>query len=67
MKNLFTKKKRIICFSWSLIGIILLVSIHLFKDTSFQETIGNIVLCYVFGSCILSGVIGYISKKEKQK
>jgi hypothetical protein len=66
MKKFFENKSRMICFAWSFIGIVLLVCVYLFKNTSLQEEIGNIVLCYVFGSCILSGVVAYISKKEKK-
>lgn len=46
MKKIFAKKNRIICFFWTLIGIILLILIYQFKDTSLQETIGNIVIFY---------------------
>jgi hypothetical protein len=66
MKKFFQKKSRIICFAWCFIGLILLVAILLFKNTSLQGAVGNIVLCYVFGSCILSGVAAFISKSEKK-
>lgn len=67
MKKFFSKKSRIIYFFWALIGITLLILIFQFKDTSFQELIGNIVILYVFGSCIISGVIHRMVKKEKNQ
>ena len=68
-KNFFQKKSRIICLSWSLIGIILLcfVFIASYKDSSLQKIIGKIVICYVFASCITSGIVAYLNKKEKKK
>lgn len=61
------KKSRIIYFLWALIGIILLILIFQFKDTSLQDTIGVIVILYIFGSCIISGVISRLVKKENSK
>jgi hypothetical protein len=65
MKKFFEKKSRMICFAWSFLGIILLVCVYLFAHTSLQEAVEKIVLCYVFGSCILSGIVAFISKREK--
>jgi peptidoglycan/LPS O-acetylase OafA/YrhL len=67
MKKFFKNKSRMICFAWSLIGMILLVCAYFFKNSSLQEFVGNIILCYVFGSCILSGVVANISKKKTMK
>lgn len=66
MRNFFSKKSRIIYFFWALIGIILLILISQFEGTPLQGFIGNIVILYVFGSCIISGVISRIVKKEKK-
>lgn len=70
MRKIFSKKSRIcsriIYFFWALIGIILLILISKFEGTSLQGVIGNIVILYVFGSCIISGVISRIVEKEKK-
>ncbi|MCM1541916.1 MAG: hypothetical protein NC121_11730 [Blautia sp.] len=65
MKKIFSTKSRMIYFFWAFIGIILLILISQFKNTSLQGTIGNMVILYVFGSCIISGVIHRMVKKEK--
>ena len=68
-KPFFTKKNLIICFSWSLVGVILLCFIfaaNLLKDDSLQKIVGHIVIFYVAGSCVLSGIVAYITKKEKK-
>ena len=67
MKKFFSKKSRIIYSFWALIGITLLILIFQFKGTSLQDPIGNIVILYVFGSCIISGVIHRMVKKEKNQ
>lgn len=69
-EKLFSKKSHILCLSWSVIGIMLLCLIFVassLKDNSLQEIIGNIVVGYVFLSCILAGIVAYIKKKEKKK
>lgn len=67
MKKFFSKKSRIIYLFWALIGIVLLILISQFEGTSLQGAIGNIVILYVFGSCIISGVISRMVKKEKKQ
>lgn len=67
MKNFFSKKSHIICFFWTLIGIIILILISQFAGTSLQGVISNIVIFYVLGSWIISGVIYRIVKKERKK
>jgi len=67
-EKFFSKKSRIICNSWSVVGIILFCAIFIatsLKDSFLQEVIGNIVICYVFVSCILAGIVAYIKKREK--
>lgn len=69
MKNkLSSKKSLILCLSWSVIGIILLCLIFFtssLKDPSLEKIMGNIVLGYVFLSCILVGIVAYIKKGKK--
>lgn len=65
MKKFFSKKSRIIFSFWILIGIILLILIFQYRNTSLQGTIGRIVTIYIFGSCIISGVIRRFVRKEK--
>ncbi len=60
------KKSHIICFFWTLIGIILLILISQFEGTSLQGVISNIVILYVIGSWIISGVLSRMVKKEKK-
>lgn len=67
MKKIFAKKSRTICCFWLLFGIVILGLIQVYEGTSRQELIGNIVRCYMFGSCIVPGVAAYIAKKEKKK
>ena len=69
-KRFFSKKSRIICFSWSAVGIILICCIYIastLNDSSMQEIIKNIVICYISASCVLSGFLAYLAKKEKKK
>ena len=61
------RKSRMICFAWTLLGIILVILAARFEGTSSQATIGNMAILYVFGSCIFSGVMFRLVEKEKRK
>ena len=61
------RKSRMICFAWTLLGIMLIILVARFAGTSSQGTIGNMAILYVFGSCILSGVMFRLVKKERRK
>lgn len=66
MKNIFSKKSKIIFILWVLLGIILLVFIFKVEDSSLQGTIGKIAILYIAGSWIISGVIRRMVKKENR-
>lgn len=65
MKRIF-KKSKIVFVLWALIGSILLVLISRFEGVFLQSTIGKIGILYVAGSCIISGVIHRMVKREKK-
>lgn len=65
MKRIF-KKSKIVFVLWALIGSILLVLISRFEGVFLQSTIGKIGILYVTGSCIISGVIHRMVKREKK-
>lgn len=49
-----------ILFIWTIIGLVLLIVISVCNDwdnNSFQKVINKGVWAYVFGSCILSGIV----------
>lgn len=66
MRNIFSKKSRIIFILWVLLGIILLVFIFKAEDSSSQGNIGKIAILYIAGSWIISGVIRRMVKKENR-
>ncbi|MGI6088370.1 MAG: hypothetical protein ACOYBF_00005 [Bilifractor porci] len=65
MKKFFLKKSRIVFCIWAFLGIILLILISRFEGTSLQGAIGKMVILYISGSCIISGVIHHMVQKEK--
>lgn len=49
-----------ILFIWTIIGLVLLIAISVCNDWDnnfFQKVINKGVWAYVFGSCILSGIV----------
>lgn len=67
MKNNTKKKIHMICLAWTLIGSILLICIWIsnqFDNRSMQGIVTQLVTLYVFSSCILSGIVAYLSKKK---
>lgn len=64
-------KKRIvrcICVLWTILGILLLISIFVannLNDDTMKNLISKIVLIYALGGCVIAGVIAYLRKKTK--
>lgn len=67
MKNNSKKKIHIICLAWMLIGFILLILIRMagyYDNHSMQDVVTQLVLSYVFSSCIITGIVAYLSRKK---
>lgn len=67
MKN-NSKKIRIICLTWAVIAIILLILIWICDGTgngSMQRNLTYAVRIYIGISCILSGIVARLSKNRK--